>query len=336
MFLLETFGLRFTPFFMDGQLAVYIFFVLSGYVLSIGFLETGNQTILSSLALRRYPRLTIPIIASCLLALILINTGAIHNIPAGIAAQSPWLKSFYNFPASFFSMIKLSLIDVYFEATLVSYNAVLWTMHYELIGSFLVLGGLYFMRGVRLRIAGYIASLTLTFYFQSPLAAFAFGVMLADLSRATIFTSYRKSGAHYFFASALLLTILYVVMMRNGHIATPFGLSLASCLIIGLIGAIPKLKKALGSKLSLWLGHISFPLYLTHLLVICSASSWIYLYFTEVGFDLIITSALTALLTFVTAIFVAILFTPVESFAIRISRSFSNLIISRGAGPIAT
>lgn len=329
VFLLATAGLTFAPFFMDGQLAVYIFFVLSGYVLSIGFFETGNRYLLTSLALRRYPRLTVPILASCGLAFFLVQIGAMQNIPAGLAAKSPWLEMFYNFPTSFMSMLKYSTVDVYFEATLESYNAVLWTMQYELLGSFLVLGGLYLLDGARLRIAGYLVALTLAFHFQSPLGAFVFGMALADLSSSMLIRRVKPYKGYSILATALLATALYIAMFRLGFTTTPFGLSAIAACIIGLIGMIPFMRQALSSPLSLWLGRISFPLYLTHLLVICSVSSWAYLGMTKRGYTPVTASVITALLTVAVALGAAMLFAPVESFAIRLSRNLSNAILPR-------
>src|ERR1019366_7324910 len=61
-------------FLCDGTLAVYIFFVLSGFALSIRFLQTGDARIPVELALRRYPRLTLPIFASCAIAFVLMKS----------------------------------------------------------------------------------------------------------------------------------------------------------------------------------------------------------------------------------------------------------------------
>lgn len=57
------------PFFYSGTAAVYIFFVLSGYVLTFGIMK--NKDILASISMmtiRRYFRLAPPVVASCILA----------------------------------------------------------------------------------------------------------------------------------------------------------------------------------------------------------------------------------------------------------------------------
>lgn len=329
MFLLSTFKLPVTPFFMDGQLAVYIFFVLSGYVLSIGYFETGKTSTLKSLAIRRYPRLTIPIIASCSLAFLLIEIGGMHNIAAGVVAKSPWLESFYAFPASFLSMIKYSAINVYIDSSATSYNAVLWTMQYELFGSILVLGGLYALRGVRSRCAGYAISIAIVLYLDNPLAAFVFGVILADLSIRSYCINSQSSRTKSIATLLLLVGCLTLAMFRSGFAASPTGLSLIAAMMLASIIMSSGLRRAFSSPISLWLGHISFPLYLTHLLVICSVSSWVYLAATEQGYSIAAISTITALSTIVLSILAAMAFAPIESLAIKLSQRLSNMILLR-------
>lgn len=335
MFLLSTKKMTSIPFVMDGQLAVYIFFVLSGYVLSIGFLEKGNPEILKSLAIRRYTRLTIPIIASCSIALILVSIGAMKNLPAGIAAESPWLESFYRFPTSTLDMIRYSIFDVYADKSANSYNAVLWTMQYELTGSMLVLGGLYALRGAKLRTVGYFISIAATTYLQSPLAAFALGVMLADLTCCRKTLSAKALVVLRRASWFTLVCALTLAMARTGFIASPAGLSLIAAVILASIICNPCIQKTLSTRISLRLGHLSFPLYLTHLLVICSASSWIYLSAAEQGLSRIEVSAITALSTVALSLFGAMAFAPIEHFAIRLSQRISNTLIHRRPKRIA-
>src|SRR5262245_59292762 len=74
-------------FISDGTLAVYIFFVLSGFALSIRFLQTGSSRIPVELALRRYPRLTLPIFASCAIAFVLMKLHLFYNVAAAVPAH---------------------------------------------------------------------------------------------------------------------------------------------------------------------------------------------------------------------------------------------------------
>jgi peptidoglycan/LPS O-acetylase OafA/YrhL len=72
------FGSPFRIFFA-GTFAVAIFFVLSGFVLSIGFLSKGKKIILQKLALKRYLRLMLPALASVMIAWLLITLGQKAN-----------------------------------------------------------------------------------------------------------------------------------------------------------------------------------------------------------------------------------------------------------------
>lgn len=56
-------------FFYSGKAAVFIFFVLSGFILTKVCLREGNSPIkIFSMSIKRYPRLMIPVLASCLIA----------------------------------------------------------------------------------------------------------------------------------------------------------------------------------------------------------------------------------------------------------------------------
>jgi peptidoglycan/LPS O-acetylase OafA/YrhL len=49
--------------------------------------------------------------------------------------------------------------------------------------------------------------------------------------------------------------------------------SLAALLIMGIVMSSPLCRTALGGRFGAWIGRMSFPIYLTHLVVICSAGS---------------------------------------------------------------
>ena len=126
--------------FNDGLLAVYIFFVLSGFVLSNQFFAAGNLARIRITALGRYVRLTIPIAAASFLTFILMKSGFLFNHDAAVILhREDWLGWFYQFPASLASYLRFAFYAIYFDFdSHTAYDVVLWTMPYELIGSFLV------------------------------------------------------------------------------------------------------------------------------------------------------------------------------------------------------
>jgi peptidoglycan/LPS O-acetylase OafA/YrhL len=120
--------------FNDGLLAVYLFFVISGFVLSNQYLSSQNMERLRATAVGRYIRLTIPIAAASFLSFILLKCGVMLNHEASlIVARPDWLNLFYPFSPSLSSYIKFSFYDVYFMYDLSkSYDVFLWTMPIEL------------------------------------------------------------------------------------------------------------------------------------------------------------------------------------------------------------
>ena len=88
-------------FFLDGPLAVYVFFVLSGDALSSSFVMKENYRSLAKLVLKRYFRLTGPILLSCIFAYFILKQGfAFNSIAAKVVGRPDWLGVFLPFEAS--------------------------------------------------------------------------------------------------------------------------------------------------------------------------------------------------------------------------------------------
>jgi len=123
-----------------ADLAVSIFFVLSGDALSIAFFQSLHYSAIDRLLVRRYFRLTIPILMSCLLTYLIMIFGLdYHKKAAEILHREDWLGNFLQFAPSLYGLFKYSLIDVYTShITKFSYNPFLWTMSIEMVGSMLV------------------------------------------------------------------------------------------------------------------------------------------------------------------------------------------------------
>lgn len=124
-----------------GNFAVCIFFVLSGFVLSLRFFQTRDNSVLASSASRRLFRLMIPAAGSVFLAYFLLRSGLMFLHPATVFSDAPnFLKHYYLFPAHIGQAVFQAIYGVWLGNTdlFSSYNSVLWTMHFELFGSFLI------------------------------------------------------------------------------------------------------------------------------------------------------------------------------------------------------
>ena len=141
-------------FLYDGYSAVYIFFALSGYVLSRSFERHLAQP--SSQILARVIRLGLPALAAALVAAAVMSVFGKLNVPAGILSGSDWFAAQWNTDVSIVSIIRDGTINALFlgyrglpgvaflapwqqpvEQSLV---APLWTLSIEFYGSMIVLG----------------------------------------------------------------------------------------------------------------------------------------------------------------------------------------------------
>jgi peptidoglycan/LPS O-acetylase OafA/YrhL len=124
---------------INGHRAVLLFFVLSGDALASACLRAASPAGIARLALRRYVRLTGPIVLSSLIIYGLMKYGLMFHREAAQQVASPWLWGFLNFEPTFAGLFIYTLRDVYFGfAAPTPYNGFLWTMMVELSGSYYV------------------------------------------------------------------------------------------------------------------------------------------------------------------------------------------------------
>ena len=124
-------GTLFFPFGAGGNLAVCIFFALSGFVLAHAYMRSRQYWL--SLAVRRYVRLGLPMLAGCLLAWMLLALGLMRNHAAAQLTNSSWLGIQFQQTPDLMQAV-LEPLDLLFgaESSLkTSYNSSLWTMPIE-------------------------------------------------------------------------------------------------------------------------------------------------------------------------------------------------------------
>lgn len=319
----------FRPTVIDGTFSVYVFFVLSGYVLSIGFFSTGRRMVVADLALRRYLRLTIPILVISSIAMVFMMAGWMRNVEAGQASGSThWLSQFYAFPPSIADLLHFSLWRVYIDpSATTSYNSSLWTMPVEMQGSILVFAFLLLVgRSRALRVVGHVAFLGVTFCSSSSFFAMALGVALAEFSCTSSHVALRQSSWSPRLALILVIGAVLAAGLRR-EVNDIRLLSACSAAVIYAVLISSTLQRLLSTRLSQWLGKISFSLYLVHIVVICSLVSWLYLALGDGAGLSLAKSALVGFVCVVACLLSAALFFPVERLGVVAGRKFAAVIL---------
>jgi peptidoglycan/LPS O-acetylase OafA/YrhL len=272
----------------NGDFAVLIFFVLSGYVLTSRVWETGSRNGLIEGAIKRYPRLMIPSAASIAIALVLLRMGVIDTSTVPDQHMSGFVLDNYKQAASVRGATYAAFIGVPFFGDLPSlrWNGPLWTMHIELWGSI----GLFavFFLFPRLRLFAVLlygvvsvwigmALYYLPFILGSSVHAIAPWmrrhpiVSLAVFIAGALFGCVSYTG-EFDLVRALIPAIYDPLRNKMDTIRIWYVLG-AVCMIAGVIGNRP-IASALGCKALAFLGRISFSMYLLHWPLIFSYSLW--------------------------------------------------------------
>jgi peptidoglycan/LPS O-acetylase OafA/YrhL len=262
-------------FLVNGEAAVNFFFVLSGFVLLQRFFRAPTAEYLVIASLKRLPRLMVPAGASIFCGYVVLAGNLSSHEKAAHLTNSWWLASFGNahFPDRFsphMSDAFIQMLRVFIMGDSFYYNSNLWTMRPEFVGSlaalacatvaFVPLKPLF--RLYMLLFAATAVRLTVPVLFPfivgGALAHTMANWTLPSLSGATV-------------AAALIAVIVF------GFNSTSFDVqTVTSLLAIAGVTASPQLSGWLSGKVGIWLGRISFPLYLVHTLVILSVASLVY------------------------------------------------------------
>lgn len=329
----------------NGNFSVCLFFVLSGYVLSIKFFQKQDVKILYEMAVKRYFRLAIPVSVSVVFSYSLVNLGwifyeNIQGITKGTMTEN------FTLNHNFFEVIKLAFFDVFILGDS-SYNNVLWTMRYELFGSFLIFLLLPLLAYKKKEYVQYVLYsfliLGIAKFVGLYFVAFILGVLLCDmhLSNRGVF---RFKGKFYNWVLLLIGIYLgsYPYTDTEGTIYQVLDLKIlgeSAFVFYHIIGAFfilmvvlnsEKLQSIFSNKFFEFLGKISFSIYLTHFILLLSFSSFL---FEKINL-LNLSYNLTLLLTFIPSLILMVsvaylMYLYVDSFAIKFSKKIHVLFFEK-------
>jgi peptidoglycan/LPS O-acetylase OafA/YrhL len=243
---------RFLPF--NADIAVMLFFLISGFVLAVPYVGTAKRKTIPRLAVGRYFRLAIPIFAACALVELLLRIGWIEPL----AARHPPFNTMLAFAPSVGHLLRFGLWDVFFDyAQRDSYIGPLWTMQIELAGSALVLGLQAVIGAWRWRDAAYLIIASVLLALNSFQALFVIGLLLSGHQSVLASKAFRRA------APLLLASAIVLPFVLPPAVITPAAMLLPICLLLA-VAALPLARRLLTTRLSRVLGRLSFPLYLVH------------------------------------------------------------------------
>jgi len=303
-------------FFFNGNAAVCVFFVLSGYVLT----DLARRSTLSfpAQAVRRYIRLVGPILLTSLFAWLLLALGLFRNQQAAAILDNAWLGSWYKFEAYFPGMLVETFYGVFISGQSI-YNCNLWTMRPELIGSLylFIINATAPARG--LRVLCYVA--LALFYVTDYMPLFSVGALFYEfhpklahwaqqlrdkmpvaalITFPLVFAIGLKFCLLQGSAGGRLAKLLALISDQMAADADRYWHMLGATILVAATLHWPFAKTVLGSRAGRFLGKISFVLYLIQVPIICSLTSWVFLTLAPVSVSI---AAKVAALSTVAVIF---------------------------------
>jgi peptidoglycan/LPS O-acetylase OafA/YrhL len=277
----------------DGHVAVYLFFLLSGAVLTLSF--QAQPGFLAQTA-KRVVRLGLPVAAAAGLAALLLAAWPQAHVQAAHWSGSTWLATDSSGPASARQVIRETFVESmltgYADTTLLpdfaaawlnldplarSLDTPLWTLHYEFYGSLMVFGLVALRRRTRLGHAAAVGLMALLFGAQTmflfvlghlaagwlgtkrPARPVALAAGLVLLAAGVALCARKDWGA----VADLRLLLDRVLLVRAPNLFQ-FGAQLAAVVLFAAPLLAPPLRRALETSVPRRLGRLSFGIYLLH------------------------------------------------------------------------
>jgi peptidoglycan/LPS O-acetylase OafA/YrhL len=333
-------------FMASGSFAVIIFFTLSGFVLTYKYFQNHKMKDLHRQAAKRYFRLAIPIFFIVIIAYLLIANGAMSSVhKVGQMTGSVEAARLFDFVPDIAQAFYAATIGVLVDKN-VQFNPVLWTMSVELIGSFVVFGLAALIGNLNKRWIIYIGAVIALSH--SYYVCFVLGMILADLVHTTKFIDYVRNEVSKFYVYGLLIIVAVLASFPEPisidvsgtfyeHLlvpgASPFFVFqqwqfFSAFVLLGVILIRPELQRLLSNKILVFIGGISFAVYLTHYLVLHSLGDWSYVLMRDSSHGPNSAALVAAIVTIVVTLFVSIFWKKyIDDMSVRVSRRVADILL---------
>ncbi|AVS06500.1 hypothetical protein C6668_08745 [Escherichia coli] len=313
-------------FIYSGATPVLLFFILSGFVLSKKFIETGDGKILARGSIKRYFRLLGPVLTSSLAMYVSIKYAA----SMGILDASQYTLS---------NTLYQSFIGAFID-TKPLINSPLWTMRFEFIGSLIVFALLALANGHSNK--KYIYYLVMVFFVSIGGDAYLFSLFIFGLICANDNTKncgiakiQAKPLVFILFAASVWLSTYpfprpnvdtlgmysYLTIAENKGLSHTIWHYVGAILLFASIINSKILKNFFSLKPFVYIGKISFSIYVLHEVVIFNVVNYVHPSFSRELNFLVMTSIVVAI-----SVVISI---PFERYVDSKSVKASNLITAK-------
>lgn len=269
---------------VNGNFLVALFCTISGMVVSLQVMTLSDKTKLSDIFVKRYFRLTLPLLPVGLMVYVMLQLGWFTHMDVANSTQSPWAPLMYPAPFSLGHTIKSALVDTWFfgDSTL---STAFWMLNKLFYGTYVSAVLSVISWKYRRSWIVYLI-LSLVFFNRGDLMlAFILGTLLASLFSAE--ATYKRNAfvGVFAFAMGILLgghptdvepTNFYRIL----NSMTPWDVhAVGAFLTLFGIWNCKKIQSFLSGRITQWLGSISYAVYLLHIPLLFSLTTSVFLFF---------------------------------------------------------
>jgi peptidoglycan/LPS O-acetylase OafA/YrhL len=337
-------------YFYDGYSAVYVFFVLSGYVLTGPFTRDAGRP--RRVIASRWARLAVPAVAASLFAAILMALWPNAHVEAGRAIGSEWLVDHWTPAPGFWAFWRDALVNalfvgyrgdgalaalgrypVWLQGAAESYDTPLWTLSIEFLGSVLILA----LAMVRRFLPGawpLVVLIVAVMVARTSYLCFVIGHVAAAAALAERPSRLPAVACILGLAAGVLLCVIaeHYTLPQIGQVCGLVGgvlpcedaahlqKRIGALLVFLSVVQWEEAKRLLSSARLAVFGRLSFPVYLVHWPIIFGFCTFVYLAVRPVtGANA--ASAIAIVVGLCATLLVAVAFTRVDGIALRLSRA---------------
>ena len=307
-------------FFVGGHFLVSLFLMLSGLVLSLQVYRIKSIKDLITKIITRYLRLAIPVFIISLIVYIMARLGLFYHNSIVETTGSPWLRLFYQVPLSLKSVFETSFYTVWFVGN-DTFSTAFWMLTHLFYGSLLTYGVIYLTRNYKpyYQLIFLFIVLFITTVLDSYLVNFAYGMIMAWMmhnnvvlirNKITILlvlicgiflAGFPQGVLPLNFYSMLLFLSTFVTTSIHVH-------ALGSFLIILSIQHFKKLSLIFESTYPQILGRYSYSIYLTHIPLLFSLSSFMFFIANQYSLSYGILIFIVMVISIAALLFISILY----------------------------
>lgn len=280
--------------FINGNWAVCLFIILSSFSI-VYSLEEKGKSCLKDIIIKRYFRLSIPIAFVLLLIYILYVCGLFYNDLVSSLIDNFWLSYFYCKNISFVDFVKECIYVVLTGES--ELNSPLWMINYIFIGTFVIILLRIAMEGMSCKKK--ILILFVLALFLLKISVYYSCIICGYILYNLYLSNSLENRYIIFFVKtiSLLAFILFPILIKN-----PLSNMISAFSLLYLVFNSHFLQRLLSNKYTIFLGKISYHLYLVHWPIICSISCFLFVEIFNVN------ELLSYMIAFFSSILISVLF----------------------------